>query len=523
MKALKERGLEFDAVAGTSAGGLCALIWATDSVAEGEQVWLSIGQRTFFGANPEGCVRRLTKIMLTAGKLFAAFVRGIELEGQPQFMRDAVFSVVLGVLYWFLLVDFIPVPWLLALCPIVVGAIALFAFANQLPRVGWDERTRRLLLDTLLWLTTTKVVLGAGERLVPSGFIAGLTLNLSWAAVLLACIVVLAILCSLDLRSTLIEGKRLASHIRSFLEKQMRVPTYVTVAKEAEPGSPHFLLPTPGVFACIYVRLDKAPPELAKAFAYASAALPFGILPSVQIGEHQFVDGGVADNTPALPLVMHELDEIWIIRLRPSRIDLAEHIRSVSYQQMLAVGPPAGPGHQLIEQWLTRTRVVQICPQTELGGMLAGTLNFAEHRSRTLVRQGFRTTMRVIANPGAQLRTYRLRHNIFQRVAFVLKALPGCSLGDLFGHGTADTSSPHPDVITWPLKLPNAVRPAKRGHAKPVRQAISMSVAVISASWAAAAFHEGRTLAGSLWAAFAVWLVLVFPSWWPRFRRMQGF
>ena len=32
MKALKERGLEFDAVAGTSAGGLCGFSRATDSV-----------------------------------------------------------------------------------------------------------------------------------------------------------------------------------------------------------------------------------------------------------------------------------------------------------------------------------------------------------------------------------------------------------------------------------------------------------------------------------------------------------
>lgn len=165
MKALKDRAIEFDAVAGTSAGALCALIWATDSVAEGERVWLSIGHTAFFGARPDGCLRRLTKTLLTAGKLFAvrSLRRGIELEGQPQFMRDAVFSVMLGILYWFLLVGLLPVAWLWGLLPIVVVSIALFAFANELPRVGWDSRTRRLLINVLLWLAPAKARLGIGE------------------------------------------------------------------------------------------------------------------------------------------------------------------------------------------------------------------------------------------------------------------------------------------------------------------------------------------------------------------------
>src|SRR5690349_12215131 len=80
MKAFRDRGITFDAVAGTSAGALCALIWATDSVTEGEQVWMNIGHPTFFGAQPDGCIRRITKMLFIGGKLFAAFIRRIDVE-----------------------------------------------------------------------------------------------------------------------------------------------------------------------------------------------------------------------------------------------------------------------------------------------------------------------------------------------------------------------------------------------------------------------------------------------------------
>ncbi|WP_371867561.1 patatin-like phospholipase family protein [Duganella guangzhouensis] len=266
----------------------------------------------------------------------------------------------------------------------------------------------------------------------------------------------------------------------------------------------------------------KASKALAEAFVYASAALPFGIRPSVKIGEHEFVDGGVADNTPITPLAMHDIDEVWIIRLRPGRINLMKHTSTVYEEQMFVHGVPADNRHLAFEQWLQKIRVVQICPQTDLGGMLTGTLNFAEHRSKILVRQGFRTAMRVIKNPSAELCTYHLRYKLLQRAAFVMKALPGCSFWNFFKRGSNDTASPYPDLAAWSLKLPNEVQPAKYRHAAPIRHAASLSAGIISASLAATAFHESRHFASSLWVTLAVWLIFVFPGWWPRFRRMQG-
>jgi hypothetical protein len=71
--------------------------------------------------------------------------------------------VVIGILFWLLLLGIIPTLWLWLLFPVVVPAVTWFAFDNELPRVGWDNRTRRLLLDVLLWLTTSKTILGLVE------------------------------------------------------------------------------------------------------------------------------------------------------------------------------------------------------------------------------------------------------------------------------------------------------------------------------------------------------------------------
>src|SRR5262249_48329474 len=50
----------------------------------------------------------------------------------------------------------------------------------------------------------------------------------------------------------------------------------------------------------------------------ASAALPFGIVPSIEFRGAQLVDGGVADNFPIYPLIQnHECDELVIVRLDP--------------------------------------------------------------------------------------------------------------------------------------------------------------------------------------------------------------
>jgi hypothetical protein len=87
-------------------------------------------------------------------------------------------------------------------------------------------------------------------------------------------------------QTTLMEGKLLANQISRFLESELKIPTYVTVAQQIPPNSPHFMLPTPGVFKAQYAALQLAPPELRAKYAYASAALPYGIFAHAAIEQN---------------------------------------------------------------------------------------------------------------------------------------------------------------------------------------------------------------------------------------------
>jgi hypothetical protein len=98
MKAFQEHGVDFAAVAGTSAGGLCAIIWSTGRVDEGIAAWKEIDHSGFFGRSPDGCLRRLIKVLCIAGKLFVSYVKGIEPEGQQQGLpRHCLLAVDRGV------------------------------------------------------------------------------------------------------------------------------------------------------------------------------------------------------------------------------------------------------------------------------------------------------------------------------------------------------------------------------------------------------------------------------------------
>ena len=100
MREFQRLGIEFSAVSGTSAGGLCSVIWSTQKIDEGVELWSDISHATFLGQVPEGCIRRLLKILCIVGKVFLLYVNGTEPEGRPQFRRDVFFSILVGILFW---------------------------------------------------------------------------------------------------------------------------------------------------------------------------------------------------------------------------------------------------------------------------------------------------------------------------------------------------------------------------------------------------------------------------------------
>jgi hypothetical protein len=166
--------------------------------------------------------------------------------------------------------------WLIAALGIPV--VALFAFTNELPVIGWDNRVRQAIVDGLVFVATTRLLVSVTWLLLESAGLVTLEIRLTLSEALGTGIILGMMRLPVRIQTTLMEGKLLANQISRFLVSELKIPTYVTVAQQIPPNSPHFMLPTPGVFKAQYAALQLAPLELRAKYAYASAALPYGIL-----------------------------------------------------------------------------------------------------------------------------------------------------------------------------------------------------------------------------------------------------
>jgi hypothetical protein len=165
----------------------------------------------------------------------------------------------------------------------------------------------------------------------------------------------------------------------------------------------------------------------------ASAALPYGIVPPVQIEELTLVDGGVVDNCPIHPFLNDDsIEELCVVLLDPvhpravlktlrsigvdetlwqkrerlrmlSRIPLPKKIPK-SKRPPKAINPPSLayiPTIFLFAPDETKGR---------LGGFLSGTLNFDAKYARSLMCRGYRETIATLrgdlipANDALQLK-----------------------------------------------------------------------------------------------------------------------
>ncbi|WP_314963952.1 patatin-like phospholipase family protein [Bradyrhizobium cosmicum] len=517
MQALKKHGIDFSAVAGTSAGGLCAIIWSTGQVEEGVRIWKEIDDSGFFGRAPDGCLRRLVKILCIIGKLFVSYVKNVEPEGRPQYRRDIFCSLLMGVLAWLLLFNVLPLwGWLVA--ALIIPVVAVFAFANELPVVGWDNRVRQLLVDVIAFVATTRLLVSIAWLLMEAVEIVTLETRITLTETISSGIVLAMVRLPVRIHSTLMEGKLLASHINHFLQSPLAIPTYVTVAREVPPNSPHFALPTPGVFAAHYAKLDGAPEAVRAQFAYASAALPFGIFAHAEIGGTTYVDGGVADNTPVLPMGRHGVNEVWIICLHPDAFDLEEHLRNVYMQTMFLHGPTkTAEGLKAMEEWLKIVKVVYLVPRVFLGGLLTGTLNFNRRRTEALLRHGYRIATRALQQRASGIeqpaRRYHPHFGRWTRLRLLRRALPACSMWRLFGKGDANREAMRD------FHIPPGVRP------KPGDEGSASwfwSVVMVWLLFITDALRNEYPVKRAIWGTFAALLMIVLPTWWARLKRNLG-
>ncbi len=160
----------------------------------------------------------------------------------------------------------------------------------------------------------------------------------------------------------------------------------------------------------------------------SSTSLPFGIFPSQQASDAGWLDGGLADNTPIVPLLSLGCDPIIVVHLdhrlakwrNRGKLDHIVSGRIAKLQRKLEIWrysevnfrsfirrhgstvsslSKSGKLDQGVAQPTTPVpRLVHIIPSRRLGGLLRGTLRFSPQRAQWLMRLGYSDARKVLLN-----------------------------------------------------------------------------------------------------------------------------
>lgn len=428
LLAFKERGIKFDAVAGTSVGALNALLWATDTVEQERSTWENLSEERVF-------LRRhnLPGIVLVAFHLYRSMLQ--RMRPMPE-LESKVFAAEL-----------------LYVIGTVVSAVVFCTLAAlSLDRFGAAGVVLIPIAYSVLYLSGLdvfnldwrhpyiKLCVCIGAYVLA---LIGFLLSGSWpqlgmdlliatpAGLILSFYGVYSIAC----KATLLDNLPLTRLVARAMSRGIKLPLYVTLAEEKEffdPDRPVWhvttgrsgkvgsLLPERDYFAT-YVAAHKVPGDEALKSIVASTALPLGLVEAVNVGGMAYVDGGVADNCPVYPLVfLEQCNEIIVIRLNPegmsvedaahafSDLDRKERLKQFRpprtfWQSSVFQGtwslscpyrhndpPQEIPFRQIAPDDLM---LYTIHPAESLGGFVDGTMNFTEAYSQQNIRKGYESAV----------------------------------------------------------------------------------------------------------------------------------
>jgi predicted acylesterase/phospholipase RssA len=189
----------------------------------------------------------------------------------------------------------------------------------------------------------------------------------------------------------------------------------------------------------VYTALRTCTPGEANQYLLATASIPFGILNSVSIGSERYVDGGVVDNAPVLPALEANCDAIIIVhtnhrgkangRILLSKTAVRLAVRNICRRLALAKRSPVevmetyrarmGAGRGLV--WRTPkpdltfqlelgqcgprasldgVRLVHIVPSRPLGSLLRSLVFSRPERVAALIQQGYDDAATTIREAG---------------------------------------------------------------------------------------------------------------------------
>jgi predicted acylesterase/phospholipase RssA len=363
LKAFKEKGIHFDAVSGTSVGGLNALLWSTDAMSEGQSLWDGLSFSTVYPVrflNPQKypkVVIQMVAAFFVLLNLVAATICGVKHPGR------LIISLLLTLVF-----GFVFVAWLISnllsfilsvfLAPILFSGDNLFSFlivslilllipAFCLSKIflGFYKANEEGKLNQSVKYSLygfALIVIGiCGSFASDSNLDENIKPFILFLLGLFPVILVLAHFFPqitgfqkfisfvssylLKLAGTVLDSTPLKNTCKEILSsKSMSIPTFITSAslrdlfvpnKSFDPIKTKLWIP-------YYNDISLLSPDESLFHATATAALPFGIVPSVKIGEKEFVDGGIVDNIPYYPFIYDiPTEEIYIVALETFKSD----------------------------------------------------------------------------------------------------------------------------------------------------------------------------------------------------------
>ncbi len=168
-----------------------------------------------------------------------------------------------------------------------------------------------------------------------------------------------------------------------------------------------------------YININELTPEDSALYCVASAALPFGIVPSVKINDKDFVDGGVIDNIPFYPFIdILSAEEIYVVllenfesdedaqrksNLTPDDWNEMERLQTVAKFLKPPSREPPKPHKTIVDhKQITRLpKLVFFYPSQssakKIGGFVDGTLRFESDYAKDIMQLGKTETLLKLA------------------------------------------------------------------------------------------------------------------------------
>ncbi|NII83683.1 MULTISPECIES: patatin-like phospholipase family protein [unclassified Pedobacter] len=450
LEAFKELEIEFDAVAGTSVGALNAFLWSADAMKKGKAIWQNLSFESVYPVrilNPKYFhkhIIRMVSFLYVFLRLMWEIAKGSPTMREHQRPLKFTFIILVSIP---ILLSNVAAHALLPDIPLNLSNIIFLALVFPITPIVLELIGSKdavyfiygpglILLCILFFYPILDHFVHLDQFFSRSVYHEYLLQPIFWVLffILLAMIFFLTAMLVFkgfifSQKFSVLDATPLKSHLRDVLTaSELKVPIWATVASKAsifDPVKPTWHIPSNdrGItspdaictpyrvekWCSEYIRLDILTKDEIVNFCAASAALPFGIIPPFKQENIHYVDGGVADNCPLVPLMqIAEFDEIYIVLLESYKNDdeafereklSLGHCRERQRTQYLKDYPlpetkrfsdhvnyePVIIPYELTDY---AERLVFFYPKQSLGGFLSGTLNFTPKYASALMNLG---------------------------------------------------------------------------------------------------------------------------------------